>query len=361
MGSSPQKEEEKKPQILINNIKYIYKIISNSTDLSKSNPPIYGVNEGEAAAPAQNICNQNSYVNDNNSDNFNMILKNGSADNQIIIELDKKGNLSIETKDGKKNINSKTNSIESTIYNNKDNNLESGNNIINNLTETNIKVDNNVGILKEKTKCPEDIKGYNSFFGKGEQQNFEEEKNKQAETNKGIIDNNIGGNNKYVLNDQGKLSIKEEDSKNTGTFGNPDLDKINEENNLDKKVFTNNYDKCYYDNDDLEMSQNILFVSQSNLNFKDKNDHEIFMKEVYKKANEGYFPLYLQIDNNKPSFCYVKQDSTLKPALNLYLRKNGITYKDEEYTLYNDGNEININAQLSDLNLKPFSLITNHP
>jgi len=77
--------------------------------------------------------------------------------------------------------------------------------------------------------------------------------------------------------------------------------------------------------------------------------------------NEGYFPLYLQIDNDKPSFFYVKQDSNIKPALNLYLRKKGITSKGENYTLYNNGKKIDNNALIGDLNLQLFAKITNHP
>ena len=383
MGSSTQQQEVKNPQIFLNYINYNNNgSFSQSSDLTNNSSHNNEINEGEAAAPAKISDEMNSYNNNGvHTNDFEFEFKNGDVKTRV--KICKDGKIYLENNDVKNiNINgnnldnlqsnniiknnTKTNTTKTNENSNKDNNLGNGN--ICNKPETNNKEDeknkdNNVGIYKKKEikKDSETNKEYNPIFGKGGQENSEEEKNKQKETNKGNPDINVGGNNKYVYNDQGKLTIKEkEDNKNTGTFGNPELDKIKEKNDFDKGKITN-YDNYYYDEDDLEMSQNILMVSLGNLNLQDQNDIQVFVKDVQKKMHEGYFPLYLQIDNDKPSFFYVKQDSNIKPALNLYLRKKGITSKGENYTLYNNGKKIDNNALIGDLNLQLFAKITNNP
>ena len=179
---------------------------------------------------------------------------------------------------------------------------------------------------------------------------MEEEADKKENNKKGNID----------INQSGNYRLEEEVGKNTGTFGNPDEDKIKElKKELNKQPIEIRYQQ--YDDDDLELSQSVLTASFSNLNLNDPNDKQLFMEDVMKKVNEGYFPLFLEIDNGKKCFYYVKNDSTLKSALNLYIKQNGITREGNNYTLYNQGEIVDQDTLIGNLGLKAFAIIANHP
>ena len=85
------------------------------------------------------------------------------------------------------------------------------------------------------------------------------------------------------------------------------------------------------------------------------------MEDVLKKINEGYFPLFFEIDNGKKYFYFVKNDSTLKSVLKIYIMQNGITSKGQNFTLYNQGKIVDQDTLIRNLGLKPFAIITIHP
>lgn len=81
-----------------------------------------------------------------------------------------------------------------------------------------------------------------------------------------------------------------------------------------------------------------MTLSMENLNWKDPKDRKLIKLEVAKKMNEGYFPLFLKIDNNPPKFFLLNRITTLKSLVRCYnIMKN---IKNIQYTLYNKSNEI---------------------
>ena len=145
--------------------------------------------------------------------------------------------------------------------------------------------------------------------------------------------------------------------KNTGTFGNPDLDFNHKINDVKTEVNTKDHMNYAFDDDDLELSQNILCVSYSNLNLKDPKGFTEFNDDFAKKVKEGYFGIFLYVNNLKPSFYYVKIDSTIKSLIKYHNKIKGISEKAEEYTAFIEKKSIDINAQIKDLNLKSISKI----
>ena len=407
MGATAPKEEKSSNSsptyiniISINNNGTSFQ--SSTNDISKLAFQDNEVKEGDAAPvqPSKNI-----YENINNNDSFKLNINNGSFNNEICISKNGK-NIFINGQNQNFKINENNSNNQSNIaINENNNNIQSNipknenNHIINevkNIVKENLKdeiqeiynkpikggIDPNIGgnerisEKKETTKSSEINKEYNPIFGKeGQKDHLEEEKNIKENTKKGNIDINISGkyrleeeadkkeNNKkgnIDINQSGNYRLEEEVGKNTGTFGNPDEDKIKElKKELNKQPIEIRYQQ--YDDDDLELSQSVLTASFSNLNLNDPNDKQLFMEDVIKKVNEGYFPLFLEIDNRKKCFYYVKNDSTLKSALNLYIKQNGITREGNNYTLYNQGEIVDQDTLIGNLGLKAFAIIANHP
>ena len=123
--------------------------------------------------------------------------------------------------------------------------------------------------------------------------------------------------------------------------------------NNDNNVEHNN------DEDKLSMSQSVLWGSFRDLNIKNNNDKQIFVQNLTNKLEEGFFPLYAKIGDNKPYFYYIKQESTLKSLLSAHLLKSGITLSGEEYSnLFNNRNPLDQNCPINQINdLKIFSVI----
>ena len=87
---------------------------------------------------------------------------------------------------------------------------------------------------------------------------------------------------------------------------------------------------------------------------------ENLKEEAEKKMKEGYFPLFLKIDNHKPLFFFASKNLTLKKILKKYLTLQGISNNGEEYILYNGNKKIHQNIIIKELNIKPFECIKNY-
>ena len=370
MGTSGESKKEEKNKANF----YNYIIINNNEDNNNAHcinfPNIISQNseiKGGDAAPIQNINNDNN--------NIEIIFKNGNVDNKISINFLQKNNAKKYINNNNEilnenNIKNGNNDIKNSTDSNNNTNLETSPelmNIDNNLeneyekprpdisNENDGNIDPNIGGQKKIFKKKETKKGseidkeYNPIFGQFKPTIPKEEKNNINFTKQVNIDNNDENEN--------KISHNQEKMKNTGTFGNPDLDFNHKINDVKTEVNTKDHMNYAFDDDDLELSQNILCVSYSNLNLKDPKGFTEFNDDFAKKVKEGYFGIFLYVNNLKPSFYYVKIDSTIKSLIKYHNKIKGISEKGEEYTAFIEKKSIDINAQIKDLNLKSISKI----
>ena len=249
------------------------------------------------------------------------------------------------------NINNSINnfSIFSNEFSNNNDKYENSiNDNNNNINNDNI-ISNNVINDNKNNDKNNDIKNKNSFLKEGVQSGTDfgnEEEDKQEKDNKhqtpgGInnIDMNIA-QNKQEENSQikiaGKTPIEPE--------GNVD---INQGSNYDKNKDKDNYLNMQYSNKDLEMSQSVVL--------KDP------LAESQQFYEQGYLPLFIKLNNYKPLCFFIKEDSTLKSLVRLYLKNCPETDEglEKDIELYNEGRSLDINKQIKYFNLKPYSIITN--
>ena len=109
------------------------------------------------------------------------------------------------------------------------------------------------------------------------------------------------------------------------------------------------------DNDsDLSMSYNILLSDIKNI--------EESKAVINKTVEEGYFPLFIQLDKENPLFLFIKNSETLQNVLEAYKEISKINDGNKEYTLYNQHNKklLPQDVPIKDLNLKYFSFISNN-
>ena len=196
-----------------------------------------------------------------------------------------------------------------------------------------------------------------------------EDFNKPSITNKGNIDINLGGNKKIEdfnnpsITNKGNIDINLGGNKKIEDFNNPsitnkgNIDINSNEIKKNDEIFKKDIDKQnYFDNNDLSMSNScILTYSFSNVDLKS----EEFKRVIDKKINEGYFPLFLKLDNRKPRFFFVKNQITLKTVLNNYLILNRISNTGKKYILYNKDKELDQDIPVIDLNIKKLGMIKN--
>jgi hypothetical protein len=254
-------------------------------------------------------------------------------------------------KEKKDNINNSINnfSIFSNEFSNNNDKYENSiNDNNNNINNDNI-VNNNEINDKNNNDKNNDIKNKNSFLKEGIQSGTDfgnEEEDKQEKDNKhqtpgGIynIDMNIAQNKQEensVIKIAGKTPMEPE--------GNVD---INQGSNYDKNKDKDNYLNMQYSNKDLEMSQSVVL--------KDP------LAESQQFYEQGYLPLFIKLNNYKPLCFFIKEDSTLKSLVRLYLKNCPETDEglEKDIELYNKGRSLDINKQIKYFNLEPYSRITN--
>lgn len=171
------------------------------------------------------------------------------------------------------------------------------------------------------------------------QVNYQKKTDDPSTTNTGNVDINIGGNNKITEN---------------GSQQDNDINKDNNNNEEDdKKIYTNKSDNEI-------MRENVRTCNYSDLNISDPNDINILKINSFKKVNEGLFPLFLKINDSKPHFFYVKEDSTLNILLDYYYYLTKTNNNGKNINLYKGETLLDKNTQIKDLNIRQFELITGH-
>ena len=171
------------------------------------------------------------------------------------------------------------------------------------------------------------------------------------ETTKGNIDINVGGNGRVDENGTPKETTKGNIDINVGGNGRIDGNETpysKPKNTVDIGYLDDN------DSDDLSFSRKFYLGNISDINS---------MKElINKRVEEGYFPLFFQLDKEKPLFLFIKNYETMQNVLEEYKNLNGINDGNKEYTLYNKETkeEIPQNKPIKDLGLKGFIFISNN-
>ena len=148
---------------------------------------------------------------------------------------------------------------------------------------------------------------------------------KYTNTNEGNIDKNIGGG----IREKNETPNEAPNSLNTAKIG--------------------------YGLDNNDSNEPLGF--NGNLNIIDKN--KAF---INKKVEEGYFPLFFQLDKEKPLFMFIKNYETIQNLLEEYKNLKGINGNNKEYTLYNKKTKSVIaqDVPIKDLGISFFAYISNN-
>jgi hypothetical protein len=207
----------------------------------------------------------------------------------------------------------------------------------------------------------------------GDNRNQNENKTKNdTTTNKGNINNNEGGNRRIDENETPKetpkrnIDINEERNQRVDeneTLKETPKRNININEGGNRRVDENEtpYSKprntvdIGYGDDDLGLSRKIYVYDDTNVINTKK-------EMINKRVEEGYFPLFIQLDKEKPLFLFIKNNETMQNVLEEYKNLKDINDDNKEYTLYNKGTKEKIpqNVPIKDLGLKYFSFISNN-
>ena len=122
---------------------------------------------------------------------------------------------------------------------------------------------------------------------------------------------------------------------------------------------------------------NIGYISKNDLGNNDPDDPLGFSRNIYvgdksdidgkkelinKRVEEGYFPLFIQLDKEKALFFFIKKYVTIKNALEEYKNLIGINGYNKEYTLYNKQTKklVPQDVPIEDLDFNYFTYISNN-
>jgi len=334
---------------------------NETTETSQTNPTNQSVRKSQNSANKQIVGNDQ-----NNGDNQNEENK-GSEGN---VENDPAPPMPLNSSQ-KSFINTSTNKSFNINEGGADNETQEGNDGKNFTNTGNTNIDINMGgggiRVDENSKHDEPTKptkGGNIDINMGGSRRVEEiETGTYGKPTKGgNIDINLGGSRRVEENE-------------TGTYGKPtkggniDINlggnrrvggeyKTPEETPHSKPKPTINIgylSKFDSDNDsDLSMSYNILLSDIKNI--------EESKAVINKRVEEGYFPLFIQLDKENPLFLFIKNYETLQNVLEAYKEISKINDGNKEYTLYNQHNKklLPQDVPIKDLNLKYFSFISNN-
>jgi hypothetical protein len=207
--------------------------------------------------------------------------------------------------------------------------------------------------------------------GDNRNQNENKTKNFTKPTN-GNININEGGNRRVDengtpnettngninINEGGNRRVDENETPNETTNGNININEGGnrrvDENETPYSKPRNTVDIGYGD-DDLGLSRKIYVYDDTNVINTKK-------EMINKRVEEGYFPLFIQLDKEKPLFLFIKNNETMQNVLEEYKNLKDINDDNKEYTLYNKGTKEKIpqNVPIKDLGLKYFSFISNN-
>jgi len=335
---------------------------NETTETSQTNPTNQSIRKSQNSANIQNVGNDQNNGDNQNGENKGSEgnLKNDPAAPPMPLNSSQKSF-----------INTSTNKSFNINEGGADNENQDGNDGKNFTNTGNTNIDINMGgggiRVDENSKHDEPTKptkGGNIDINMGGSRRVEEiETGTYGKPTKGgNIDINLGGSRRVEENE-------------TGTYGKPtkggniDINlggnrrvggeyKTPEETPHSKPKPTINIgylSKFDSDNDsDLSMSYNILLSDIKNI--------EESKAVINKRVEEGYFPLFIQLDKENPLFLFIKNSETLQNVLEAYKEISKINDGNKEYTLYNQHNKklLPQDVPIKDLNLKYFSFISNN-
>ena len=297
------------------------------------------------------------------------------------------------------NVNEIISNINNTNNNYYKNKISPGQNIDNNISKSTnkneeINKDPNIGQYVNKPQKKETTKTFDSNddidmnIGKGIRK---KEEHTKGETTNQNPDNNIGqyngtftGDNDYSLfpkNNNNIYNDNKSKNNNTSTAGNIDN---NIDNNIGKNIDNNkisnnsNYSNDFnyrnmvntlknknasnseqnYEEGDLELSQSVISHSFGDLKFNDPQDRAKIKEIVSQKYNEGYYSLFIKMDNMKNYFYFIKMEHNLNHLLNAHLKSFGKSPTGENYSFYKNSEKLDPNIPIQDLDVPILSVIT---
>ena len=98
------------------------------------------------------------------------------------------------------------------------------------------------------------------------------------------------------------------------------------------------------------MSRSVLLSSLQNIDLNSPADIAKIKESVIIKMKEGYIPIFLSFEDQKPNFYYIKPTSNLKSLLKSHLELAGVTDFGEKYTFYNNETKLDENISINKLN-----------
>ena len=360
MGSSSDKKEN----VPVANVNIIINpnpnpsLNMNTENIDQKNN---NIREGDAAplSPTNGI-NQikgigaQIHISIGNNGNFNGISSNVPLNNLS------NNNINIINNTQKTSVTGADNNIDNNINtnNNIDNNINSVNSINKNMnTNKYNNIDNNLSVNQNQYSNKNFVEG-NTTFGNIDNNSLSKEDDKKMSlnnpTNFGNADINIGKDNRIK-----ETSTEEQFTKPSNIDNNASRIGINNpERKNDKEEEANDIqDDNDNDKDDLSMSQSVLLSSFQNLNLNSEEDLSKIKKGVIEKANEGYLPIFMRLNDDKPIFYYIKGRSNLKTLLKCHFELKGCTDSGEKYKYYKKGKKLDENISIDQLHLEFFSVI----
>jgi len=308
---------------------------NETTETSQTNPTNQSIRKSQNSANIQNVGNDQNNGDNQNGENKGSEgnLKNDPAAPPMPLNSSQKSF-----------INTSTNKSFNINEGGADNENQDGNDGKNFTNTGNTNIDINMGgggiRVDENSKHDEPTKptkGGNIDINMGGSRRVEEiETGTYGKPTKGgNIDINLGGNRRVG----GEYKTPEETphSKPKPTINIGYLSKFDSDNDSD-----------------LSMSYNILLSDIKNI--------EESKAVINKRVEEGYFPLFIQLDKENPLFLFIKNYETLQNVLEAYKEISKINDGNKEYTLYNQHNKklLPQDVPIKDLNLKYFSFISNN-
>ena len=184
-------------------------------------------------------------------------------------------------------------------------------------------------------------------------------------TTRGNININEGGNNRVEVNvtetvgkpTRGNININEGGNKRVEQeYKTPKETPYSKPINTTKVGYLSKNDLNNNDSDDpLEFSRTVFITDIDKDKINEKKD------SINKLVEEGFFPLFMQLDKEKPLFLLMKNYVTVQNVVEEYKNLIGYNNSNKKYTLYNKQTKSVIpqDVPIKDLNLNYFTYISN--
>ena len=184
-------------------------------------------------------------------------------------------------------------------------------------------------------------------------------------TTRGNININEGGNSRVEVNvtetvgkpTRGNININEGGNKRVEQeYKTPKETPYSKPINTTKVGYLSKNDLNNNDSDNpLEFSRTVFITDIDKDKINEKKDL------IYKLVEEGFFPLFMQLDKEKPLFLLMKNYVTVQNVVEEYKNLIGYNNNNKKYTLYNKKTKSVIpqDVPIKDLNLNYFTYISN--